>query len=228
MAIVTLCPQCQTAFAIQAEHYSAADAWVRCGRCAHVFEVDQHLYELDDNKPQPVTVEVPLALRVVPGLPPPQALVQPWVLSALSLLLALLLCFQTLVFQRHQWRAQSPELTPLLLSLCSSLGCELNWPMEPSKVSIETGGFKSLGNHEFVFSGSIKNQSDWPLATPMLELSLTDDVESAVVRKVFSPEELGLTKVLRSRRAQSFELIFSLDPALSPSVLGYRAFLFYP
>jgi len=47
MSIVTLCPQCKTAFAIQAEHYSAADAWVRCGRCAHVFEVDQHLFEID-------------------------------------------------------------------------------------------------------------------------------------------------------------------------------------
>jgi predicted Zn finger-like uncharacterized protein len=228
MAIVTLCPQCQTAFAVQAEHYSAADAWVRCGRCAHVFEVDQHLYELDDNKPQPAPLEVPLALRVVPGLPPPQALVPPWAWSVLSVLLALLFCFQALFFQRHQWRAQNPELTPVFLSLCRHLGCELDWPMDPSKVSIETGGFKSLGGDAFMFSGSIKNQSDWPMATPMLELNLTDEVEASLVRKAFSPEELGLTSVLRGRRAQSFELRFTLNPALSPSVQGYRAFLFYP
>ena len=66
------------------------------------------------------------------------------------------------------------------------------------------------------------------MATPMLELNLTDEVEDSLVRKAFSPEELGLTSVLRGRRAQSFELRFTLNPALSPSVQGYRAFLFYP
>jgi len=228
MAIVTLCPQCQTAFAIQAEHYSAADAWVRCGRCAHVFEVDQHLYELDENKPANQPVELPLALRVAPSLPVAQALIQPWLWASLSILLALLFCFQAMLFHRHQWRAQMPELTPVLLAVCQSLGCELQWPMEPNQVAIETDGFKSLGNHEYVFSGSIKNQSDWALATPMLELSLMDDADAAVVRKVFAPQALGLNDVLRSRRAQSFELRFSLDSSFSPLVQGYRAFLFYP
>ncbi len=228
MAIVTLCPQCQTAFAIKAEHYSAADSWVRCGRCAHVFEMDQHLFELDQDQPKSVPVEMPLSKRVLPGLSVPEPLVPQWVWGSFAVILALLFCFQVLVFQRHQWRAQSPELTPVLLSLCASLGCDLNWPKEPNKVSIETGGFKSLGNNDFVFSGSIKNQSDWPLTTPMLELSLTDDVDAAVVRKVFTVQELGLNDVLRSRRAQSFELRFTLDSALSPSVQGYRALLFYP
>jgi hypothetical protein len=57
---------------------------------------------------------------------------------------------------------------------------------------------------------------------------LTDDIESAVLRKVFTAQELGLNDVLRARRAQSFELRFALDPTLSPLVHGYRAFLFYP
>jgi predicted Zn finger-like uncharacterized protein len=228
MAIVTLCPQCQTAFAIQAEHYSAADAWVRCGRCAHVFEVDQHLYELDDNKPQSVPAEMPPSMRVVNGLPPDEPLVQSWVWSGLAMLLALTLCFQVLISQRHQWRAQFPELTPVFIVICRSLGCEVNWPMDPNKLSIETGGLKTLGNNEFIFSGSIKNQSDWPLLTPTLELSLTDDVEASIVRKVFEPQQLGLPLVIRGRRAQSFDLRFSLDPSLSPTVNGYRAFLFYP
>ena len=52
MAIVTLCPQCQTGFSVQPEHLSAADGWVKCGKCEHLFQVDQHLFEMDD--PQPV------------------------------------------------------------------------------------------------------------------------------------------------------------------------------
>ena len=66
MSIVTLCPQCKTAFAIQAEHYSAADAWVRCGRCAHVFEVDQHLFEID-----PPELEAPASPDEVAAFPAP-------------------------------------------------------------------------------------------------------------------------------------------------------------
>lgn len=228
MAIVTLCPQCQTAFAIQAEHYSAADAWVRCGRCAHVFEVDQHLYELDDSTPQTGSVEVPEAMRVTPKMLPATSLAAPWLWSSLSVLLALVLCFQIIFSQRHQWRAQFPEIAPLFVVICRSLGCELNWPMDPAKVSIETGGFKSLGNNEFIFSGSIKNQSDWPMTTPALELSLTDDIEANVLRKVFFPQDLGLVNVIKGRRAQSFELRFTVDATASPAISGYRAFLFYP
>jgi len=72
MSIVTLCPQCKTAFAIQAEHYSAADAWVRCGRCAHVFEVDQHLshvFEVDQHlfEIDPPELEAPASTDEVAG-----------------------------------------------------------------------------------------------------------------------------------------------------------------
>jgi predicted Zn finger-like uncharacterized protein len=228
MAIVTLCPQCQTAFAIHADHYSAADSWVRCGRCAHVFEVDQHLYELDENKATSAAVEMPASKRTLDRLPKPAPLIHQWVWGSFAFFMALGICFQVLVFQRDQWRAQYPEFTPMLLGLCATLGCDLHWPEEPSQVSIATGGFKSLGDNQFIFSGSIKNQSDWPVATPLLELSLTDDVDAAVVRKVFTVNELGVNEVLRARRAQAFELQFTLDPALSGSVTGYRAFLFYP
>jgi len=228
MAIVTLCPQCQTAFAIHAEHYSAADSWVRCGRCAHVFEVDQHLYEFDASHATSAAVDMPVSKRTLDRLPKPEPLTHQWVWGSFALLMALGFCFQVLVFQRDQWRAQNPELTPVLLGLCATLGCDLHWPMEPSQVSIETGGFKSLSDNTFIFSGSIKNQSDSPVATPLLELSLTDDVDAAVVRKVFTMQDLGVNEVLRARRAHSFELQFTLDPALSTSVKGYRAFLFYP
>ena len=229
MAIVTLCPQCQTAFAIQAEHYSAADAWVRCGRCAHVFEVDQHLYELDDHKTALAKNEESQAIRL-PS--PPKASSNPMdmtlVWSAMVCLLTLVLCFQLFLAQRHQLRAQFPEIAPVFMAICRHLGCDLNWPLDPTKVSFETGGLKTLGHNEFMFSGSIKNQSDWPLTTPALELTLTDDLEAAVVRKVFYPQDLGLMSVLKGRRSQSFELRFTTDNSVSTGINGYRAFLFYP
>jgi predicted Zn finger-like uncharacterized protein len=124
MSIVTLCPQCKTAFAIQAEHYSAADAWVRCGRCAHVFEVDQHLFELDT--PQSETesaakeslvvspADIPAA-PVVPVTPPvwqPVNNSNPALAVVVTLLAAAVLLGQVLVFQRDILVAMNRSVSP--------------------------------------------------------------------------------------------------------------------
>lgn len=229
MAIVTLCPQCQTAFAIQAEHYSAADAWVRCGRCAHVFEVDQHLFELDEPPaPPPAPVIKPEVLRVR-SKPVTRSPTIPAVLwNFMAFVLALLLGFQMLLHHRHQIRGINPELDPVLSSVCQTLSCDLHWPMQPDKVSMESGSFKHLGGNDYAFEGVIKNQSDLLMSAPALELSLTDEIDMPVIRKVITPDDMGLTSPLRDHRTQSFEVRFSLDPESSSKINGYRAFLFYP
>lgn len=230
MAIVTLCPQCQTAFAIQAEHYSAADAWVRCGRCAHVYKVDQHLFEWDEPPPPPTPSPVYKPAVARPRTKPVRqesdTSVFLWYL--LTGLLALILGFQFFLHQRDQIRGTIPELTPIFASVCHVLSCDLNWPMKPDKLSIESGSFKHMGGNDYAFAGVIKNQSDVYLQTPSLELSLTDDIDMPVVRKVITPEDMRLPSPLRGYRAQSFEVKFSLDPETSSKINGYRAFLFYP
>ena len=228
MAIVTLCPQCQTAFAIQAEHYSAADAWVRCGRCAHVFEVDQHLFELDEPTPPPAPVIKPEVVRARPKPLPSSSATATVVWNVMAFVLALLLGCQMLLHQRHQIRGINPELGPVLSSLCETLSCELHWPMQPDKVSMESGSFKHLGGNDYAFEGVIKNQSDLLMSAPALELSLTDEIDMPVIRKVITPDDMGLTSPLRDHRTQSFEVRFSLDPQASSKINGYRAFLFYP
>lgn len=228
MAIVTLCPQCQTAFAVQAEHYSAADAWVRCGRCAHVFEVDQHLFELDEPSPPPAPeIKVDLVrTRSKPASRQPEMSTGIWNFFSFSLLL--LLGFQILLHQRHQIRGINPELTPVLTSICEVLSCELHWPMQPEKMSMESGSFKHLGGNDYAFEGVIKNQSDSLMSAPALELSLTDEIDMPVIRKIITSEDMGLSSPMRDHRAQSFEVRFSLEPEASSKINGYRAFLFYP
>lgn len=229
MAIVTLCPQCQTAFAIQAEHYSAADAWVRCGRCAHVFELDQHLFELDEQVPPPPVAKPEVVRPRPPKNPPIKPKPMPsWIWNSSALLLVLLLVFQMLLHQRHQIRGLAPELSPWFTSICESMSCDLHWPMQPDKVSMESGSFKHLGGNDYAFEGVIKNRSEMHISPPALELSLTDDIDMPVIRKVISAEDLGLPDPLRQHRAQSFEVRFALDPDVSSKINGYRAFLFYP
>lgn len=45
MQLITRCPQCRTAFAFDAAQIRVAQGWVRCGKCATLFESDKHLFE---------------------------------------------------------------------------------------------------------------------------------------------------------------------------------------
>jgi len=240
MSIVTLCPQCKTAFAIQAEHYSAADAWVRCGRCAHVFEVDQHLFEID-----PPELEAPASTDEVAAFPasvdqasPSHLLSSPvWqpagepsaALSVVVTVVAvLLLSFQVLLFHRDKLVAMNLSVSPLFNIVCERLGCSVDWPKEADKVAIDSSHFKQLGDNKFSFTLSVKNQAPYFLGTPALELTLTNDEQGDVVRKVWLAQEVGLASMLKPLRTQNVELVFAVDGSWAGKINGYRALLFYP
>ena len=242
MSIVTLCPQCKTAFAIQAEHYSAADAWVRCGRCAHVFEVDQHLFEIDptqgetespakETPTEVMPVDEPVSAAAVPVIPPAWQPVNP-PSSALAVMVTFLaaavLLGQVLVFQRDKLVAMNLSVQPFFNAVCQTLGCRVNWPKEPDKVAIDSTNFKQLKDDRFSFTLSVKNQASYFLGTPALELTLTNDEEGDMVRKVWLAQEIDLPVVLKPMRTQTVEMVFSVEEPLAGKINGYRALLFYP
>ena len=242
MSIVTLCPQCKTAFAIQAEHYSAADAWVRCGRCAHVFEVDQHLFEIDPTQGDIETpvkeasvvdspVSIPLPDAAVPLTPPAWQAVSPpsaALAVVVTLLASAVLLGQVLVFQRDKLVATNLSVSPFFNSVCQVLGCRVDWPKEPDKVAIDSSNFKQLGDDQYSFTLSVKNQAAYFLGSPALELTLTNDEEGDVVRKVWLAEDIDLPSVLKPLRTQTLEIVFSVEEPLAGKINGYRALLFYP
>ena len=78
-----------------------------------------------------------------------------------------------------------------------------------------------------MFEGAVRNLGDAELAAPALELSLTSHGEVRV-RKVISADQLGLTDILPPRRNQNFSFTFSLEPAVSVDIDGFKALLFYP
>ena len=242
MSIVTLCPQCKTAFAIQAEHYSAADAWVRCGRCAHVFEVDQHLFEIDptqgetespakETPTEVMPVDEPVSAAAVPVIPPAWQPVNP-PSSALAVMVTFLaaavLLGQVLVFQRDKLVAMNLSVQPFFNAVCQTLGCRVDWPKEPDKVAIDSTNFKQLKDDRFSFTLSVKNQASYFLGTPALELTLTNDEEGDIVRKVWLAQEIDLPVVLKPMRTQTVEMVFSVEEPFAGKINGYRALLFYP
>ena len=240
MSIVTLCPQCKTAFAIQAEHYSAADAWVRCGRCAHVFEVDQHLFEIDtpQEEAQPpvddltvLPASLPRASATHPlSSPVAQTASEPsaFFSIAVSVVALVVLGFQVMLFHRDTLVAMNLSVAPIFTAVCQTVGCHVDWPKENDKVAIDSSHFKQLGEDKFSFTLSVKNQAPYFLAMPALELTLTNDEQGDLVRKVWLAPEVSLPNMLKPMRSQTLEMVFAVDQPWAGKINGYRALLFYP
>ena len=47
MSLATRCPACGTVFRVVSDQLKVSEGWVRCGRCAEVFNAGQRLFELE-------------------------------------------------------------------------------------------------------------------------------------------------------------------------------------
>lgn len=65
------------------------------------------------------------------------------------------------------------------------------------------------------------------MATPAVELTLTDAQDQVLVRKVFSPEEIGAPAELAARSEWNGSLPV-MTQGLHLQVSGYRVMAFYP
>ncbi len=241
---ITHCPQCETAFKVSPLQLEAAKGWVRCGRCAHVFEAALY-FETPPYIPTPPapSAEAPSLFRAAmapavaaselgsseflkpttPTADESSPLPLKWVLSAGVLVLVLLAQF--VMAQRNWLAAEEPALRPLLSALCA---CEVTWPREPEAVLIESSSFTENPQGGFTVQLRLKNTQHHPVAMPALELSLTDLQDQVLVRRVFTAQELsGKDHVLALRDVRS-TLNFDLDDKVSKRVTGFRAFVFYP
>jgi predicted Zn finger-like uncharacterized protein len=241
---ITHCPQCETAFKVSPQQLELANGWVRCGRCAHVFEAAQHFETPPDIPTPPLPsadapslfraamapavaaqeVQSPPAFeRVKPTQGEVGALPLPWLMGVGVLLLVFLL--QLLVAQRNWLAAEEPALRPVLSALCA---CEVTWPREPEAVLIESSSFTENPQGGYTVQLRLKNTQHHPVAMPALELSLTDLQDQVLVRRVFTAEELSGKDHVQALRDVRSTLNFDLDDKVSQRVIGFRAFVFYP
>jgi hypothetical protein len=76
----------------------------------------------------------------------------------------------------------------------------------------------------------VKNKTQLALASPAVELTLTDLTDQPVIRRVFLPAELGAKSDVVSALGEwsaTVNLRVKTD-ADRPRALGYRLLLFYP
>ncbi|MDY0743262.1 zinc-ribbon and DUF3426 domain-containing protein [Paucibacter sp. R3-3] len=74
MSLATRCTACGTIFRVVQDQLRVSEGWVRCGRCAEVFDAREQLFDIDREAPPPWPAAAPgaVAVQVPPPPPPPE------------------------------------------------------------------------------------------------------------------------------------------------------------
>lgn len=255
LTLVTRCANCGTAFRLQPAQLAARGGKVRCGKCTQVFDAVAGLVEPggattgDEPSPQLALFEAARRAAAAPqataaaGEEPellPEFLeeVEPprrqWLWGLATLVALVALAAQALLYFRTEVAVLVPEAREPLARACAKLGCELRLPRRPELMSIETSDLQTDNRREgiIVLNAVIRNRAPFAQEFPALELTLTDERDQALVRRVLAPRDY-LPAGLAERAAQGIApgsdtvLRVSFD-ASRVKAIGYRLYLFYP
>ena len=155
-------------------------------------------------------------------------------------MLALALMLQWAVRQKDVLAARAPRLTPWIQAICRPLGCEVRPLRRIESLVIENSSFSRTGPDAYRLSFTFTNAENVALEIPALEITLTDNQDQAVLRRVVMPVEFGATAptlAAYSKLAGALTLKVAAagdQGAASPAkngflpVAGYRIVAFYP
>ena len=252
MTLATRCPNCGTTFRVQPAQLSQRGGRVRCGKCAAVFDGVAALDEpetspaQDEPSPQLALFEAPGAESIRPlnmeelrrdaeflrDPEPERGHRTAWAVG--SVLAGLVLLIQAVFLYRTELSVLFPAAREPLVAVCQAFRCTVSWPRKVDLMAIETSDLESDRRHEgvIVLNAQIRNRAPFPQEYPALELTLTDERDQPVLRRVLAPAEY-LAQTSAEQRAKGLpggaeaSVRMHLHPgALKP--VGYRLYLFYP
>lgn len=149
---------------------------------------------------------------------------------ALSVLLVVTLVGQAVVQERDRIIATAPSLMAWLGPTCEVLGCKISPLQQIESIVIDHSSFSKGQSEGYVLGFAVKSTALTEVAIPSLELTLTDMQDRAVVRRVFSPRELGYQKSVLSPGGE-WSASVPVDVKSteeSERISGYRLLAFYP
>lgn len=252
MSLVTRCPVCGTAFRVQTSQLAAQSGTVRCGKCGGVFNGVAALVEEGEERfalePSPQLGLFDPNRRPAQAAPSAEAPPMPdfladdrpsrlerwiWGIGALCLFLAL--AGQAAYRFRAELTALAPQTREPLKSLCRKLGCDVPLPRRPDLMGIDSSELQADSRREglIVLNAVIRNRARFPQEYPALELTLMDDGDRPVLRRVLGPrdylERARTDELVRQGIAAGAEtaLHVFLDTSRTRAT-GYRLYLFYP
>jgi predicted Zn finger-like uncharacterized protein len=258
MNLTTRCPNCGTAFRVQPAQLSARGGKVRCGKCANVFDgvaalvaegaASQNAVAEAEPSPQlglfEASRKTPLAgagdaanedVPVAEFLDDEESRPKRRFVWGFGALLALfMLAAQAAHYFRTDIAVWFPETRPFLNMACAKLKCDLKLPRRPKLMAIESSDLQADGRRDnvIVLNAVLRNQAQFAQEYPALELTLTDERDEAVARRVLLPADY-LAGAPREQIAQGIGA--GVDVALRVFIdtsglraVGYRMYLFFP
>ena len=146
-----------------------------------------------------------------------------------TLVLLGLLGLQLAVQQRDELAARFPRLQPALEMLCERWGCTIAPRQHIASIAIDSSSFNRAKGDVYQLSLTLKSSASTELATPAIELTLTDVQDQPILRRVLQPSDLGLAPVLAPQGELSASLPVSVTLEQGAArVAGYRLLAFYP
>ena len=143
--------------------------------------------------------------------------------------LALLLTSQVLFLERDRIAANTPALHPHLVYGCEILGCTISAPRQIESIAIDSSAFTHVRSGVYRLSLSLRNGAAIDLATPALELTLTDMQDQTLVRRVLLPSEYSVPPLIGSRAELIANVPVSVRAGVaSEKISGYKLLAFYP
>lgn len=257
MSLMTRCHNCGTAFRVQPAQLSARGGKVRCGKCGHVFDGVKSLVAENavpgeaapqaDTEPSPqlglfeapkklgapgdaANEDAPVPEFLDDAVPPRRRAV--WALGAVLALATLLA--QGVYHFRTEIGVLLPPVRPHLEAACVALNCELRLPRRPKLMAIESSDLQSDGRREnvIVLNAVLRNQALFAQEYPSLELTLTDERDEAVARRVLAPGDYlagtGAEQIVRGIGPGAEAVLHVFIDTSGLRAIGYRMYLFYP
>jgi hypothetical protein len=152
-----------------------------------------------------------------------------FVLLLAALLLLGGLAAQIGLQERDRLASLEPRLKPWLGMFCELAGCKVDVPRQIESVVIENSSFMRIRSDLFRLGFMIRNTAGVEVATPAVELTLTDTQDRPVLRRVFQAAELGSSVALAPKGEWSAVLNLGVaSSGDSGRVAGYRLLAFYP
>jgi len=140
--------------------------------------------------------------------------------------LAMGLAVQALFFFRDDLVARFPASRSVGVSMCQLLGCQLQPLRRASGIVIDQSSLVH-GEEGYALNITLRNALDVTLGMTSLELTLTDEQDRPLVRRVLSPAQLSAPAELAAGQTWAQTLSLAPDPALA-EIAGYRLVSFYP
>jgi predicted Zn finger-like uncharacterized protein len=156
---------------------------------------------------------------------------QPAVVQGLALItavLSLMLAMQWAHQDRDMLAARWPQAKGAIEAWCVLAGCELQAPQRIEDVIIDSASLTQIGRNSNAvkLTVNLRNKGQFLLATPSVDLRLTDTQGKLVLRRSLSPEDFQEANLsLEAGKELALQMVFQVkDLAYS----GYHVEVFYP